>query len=151
MSTNLDAGLEWYFTRRSLLSATAFYMDLENYIGYGTQAPDASSPSATSSRHGQDLNYLITTPINAKGRVYGAEFAYQQAITENFGLAANYTYADGKQTSNVSRRTVGNTVDLRRPPGGHLEDHLQHQRLLRELDVQCAGGLQLPLVVLQRS
>ena len=36
-STNLDAGLEWYFAKHSLLSATAFYMDLRNYIGYGTE------------------------------------------------------------------------------------------------------------------
>ncbi len=35
-STNLDAGLEWYFAKRSLLSATAFYMDLRNYVSYGT-------------------------------------------------------------------------------------------------------------------
>ena len=36
-STNLDAGLEWYFAKRSLLSATAFYMDLRNYVGYGSE------------------------------------------------------------------------------------------------------------------
>ncbi len=109
LSTNLDAGLEWYFTRRSLLSATAFYMDLENYIGFGTK-PLTELSFSHQYPAGQDLNYLISTPINAKGRVYGAEFAYQQAITENFGLAANYTYADGKQTSNVSPTDVGNTV-----------------------------------------
>ena len=42
--------------------------------------------------------------------MYGAEFAYQQALTENFGVAANYTYADGKQTSNVQGTPVGNTI-----------------------------------------
>ncbi len=31
-STNFDAGLEWYFAQASLLSATAFYMDLRNYV-----------------------------------------------------------------------------------------------------------------------
>jgi iron complex outermembrane recepter protein len=109
VSLNLDAGLEWYFTRRSLLSATAFYMDLENYIGYGSKALSEFSFSHDFPE-GQNLNYIITTPINAKGRVYGAEFAYQQALTENFGVAANYTYADGKQTSNVQGTQVGNTV-----------------------------------------
>ncbi len=109
VSLNLDAGLEWYFTRRSLLSATAFYMDLENYIGFGTK-PLTELSFSHQFPAGQDLNYLISTPIIAKGRVYGAEFAYQQAITENFGLAANYTYADGKQTSNVSPTYVGNSV-----------------------------------------
>jgi iron complex outermembrane recepter protein len=109
VSLNLDAGLEWYFTRRSLLSATAFYMDLENYIGYGSK-PLTEFSFSHDFPQGQDLNYILTTPVNAKGRVYGAEFAYQQAITENFGLAANYTYADGKQTSNVQGTPVGNTV-----------------------------------------
>jgi iron complex outermembrane receptor protein len=37
--------------------------------------------------------------------VDGVELAYQQAITEHWGVAANYTYADGKQTSAL-------------PPGG---------------------------------
>jgi iron complex outermembrane receptor protein len=58
--------------------------------------------------------YLLTVPVNAKGRVRGLELAYQQAITENFGVAANYTYADGKQTSLVSNgddRLVGTSKD----------------------------------------
>jgi iron complex outermembrane recepter protein len=109
VSTNLDAGLEWYFARQSLLSATAFYMDLHNYIGYGTK-PLTELSFSNQFPAGQDLNYLITTPVNAKGRVYGAEFAYQQALTEHFGLGANYTYADGKQTSNVSPYFVGTTA-----------------------------------------
>ena len=41
-------------------------------------------------------------PVNAKGRVEGVELAYQQAFTEHFGVDANYTYADGKQTSRVT-------------------------------------------------
>jgi len=30
-----EDGLEWYFAKHSLLSATAFYMDLRNYVSYG--------------------------------------------------------------------------------------------------------------------
>ena len=57
-------------------------------------------------------------PVNAAGRVQGFELTYQQAITENFGFAANYTYADGEQTSLVTTgddRLVGtseNTYNL---------------------------------------
>ena len=36
-STNYDAGLEWYFAEGSLLSATLFYMDLDNYVGFGSE------------------------------------------------------------------------------------------------------------------
>jgi iron complex outermembrane receptor protein len=41
-------------------------------------------------------------PVNARGRVQGFELTYQQAFTDNVGVAANYTYADGKQTSLVT-------------------------------------------------
>jgi iron complex outermembrane receptor protein len=108
-STNLDAGVEWYFARRSLLSVGVFYMDLRNYISYGSQSLTALSFSSQFPT-GQNLNYVLTMPINAQGRVSGAEFSYQQALGEHFGVAANYTYADGKQTSNVSNgddRLVG--------------------------------------------
>src|SRR5262249_16620549 len=35
-STNLDASWEWYYAPRSLVSAGLFYMDLTNYVGFGT-------------------------------------------------------------------------------------------------------------------
>ncbi len=99
-STNLDAGIEWYFAKQSLLSVTAFYMDLRNYVSYGTITKDYLTYS-TVFPNGTVVPYELTAPINAKGRVEGAEFAYQQAFTENFGFIGNYTYADGKQTSEV--------------------------------------------------
>jgi iron complex outermembrane receptor protein len=116
-SNNYDAGLEWYFAKRSLLSAGLFYMDLRNYVGFGT---DTKSYLTYSSQvpQGAQVPYLLTVPVNAKGRVQGFELAYQQALGEYFGLAANYTYADGKQTSLVTNgddRLVGtskNTYNL---------------------------------------
>ena len=111
-SDNFDAGLEWYFNKRSLLSATLFYMNLKNYVAYGsvnrTEVTfDQNNPT------GIPLPYDLTVPINAKGRVAGAEFAYQQAFTDNFGVITNYTFADGKQTSQIpasgDKRLVGNS------------------------------------------
>ncbi len=123
-STNLDAGIEWYFAKRSLLSATAFYMDLHNYIGYGTK-PLTEFTFSNQFPNGQNLNYLLTVPINTQGRVEGLELNYIQAITDHFGLAANYTYANGKQTEGVSAggddRLVGtskNTYNV----NGYYED-----------------------------
>ncbi len=109
LSNNVDAGLEWYFAKRSLLSAGLFYMDLQNYVGFGSETKsyltfDVLHPN------GAQVPYLLTVPVNAQGRVQGLELAYQQALTDNFGVAANYTYADGKQTSLVSNgddRLVG--------------------------------------------
>jgi iron complex outermembrane receptor protein len=104
-STNLDAGLEWYFAKRSLLSATAFYMDLRNYIGYGSEIKTYTTFSSQF-QTGQQVPYNLTVPVNAKGRVDGMELAYQQAFTDNIGFAGNYTYADGKQTSNVQPNPI---------------------------------------------
>ncbi|HME39829.1 MAG TPA: TonB-dependent receptor [Steroidobacteraceae bacterium] len=111
-STNLDAGLEWYFAKRSLLSATAFYMDLRNYIGYGSEIKSYTTYSSQFPT-GTVVPYNLSVPVNAKGRVDGMELAYQQAFTDNFGFAGNYTYADGKQTSNVQPSPTGGPGDDR--------------------------------------
>jgi iron complex outermembrane recepter protein len=118
VSDNFDAGLEWYFDKRSLLSATLFYMHLKNYIAYGSVTRDEITFSQANPT-GVLLPYDLSVPINAKGRVEGVEFAYQQAFTDNFGVITNYTFADGKQTSAIpasgDNRLVGaskNTYNL---------------------------------------
>ncbi len=130
-STNLDAGMEWYFAKRSLLSATLFYMDLRNYIGYGSVNKSFLTYS-TAFPTGTVLPYLLSVPVNAKGRVAGTEIAYSQAFTDNFGFEGNYTYADGKQTSLVStngdNRLVGtskNTYNV----SGYFENKHFNARL----------------------
>jgi iron complex outermembrane receptor protein len=100
LSTNLDAGLEWYFAKRSLLSVGLFYMDLRTYVAYGNEVKTYATFNGAYP-NGFPGVYDVTVPVNAKGRVQGAEFAYQQALTKNFGIETNYTYADGKQTSRV--------------------------------------------------
>src|SRR5262249_44084005 len=108
-STNYDAGLEWYFAKRSLLSAGLFYMDLQNYVSFGSVNQNILTYSSQTPQ-GAVIPYVLSVPVNAKGRVQGLELAYQQALTEHFGINANYTYADGKQTSLVTNgddRLVG--------------------------------------------
>jgi iron complex outermembrane receptor protein len=111
-STNFDAGLEWYFAKGSLLSATAYYMDLRNYISYGSEIKNYVTYSSQFP-NGQEVPYNLTVPINAKGRVDGVELAYQQAFTDNIGFIGNYTYADGKQTSNITPSATGGPGDDR--------------------------------------
>ena len=111
-STNLDAGLEWYFAKSSLLSATAFYMDLRNYIGYGSEIKDYVTFNQTF-KTATEVPYNLSVPVNATGRVDGLELAYVQAFTQNLGFAGNYTYADGKQTSNVPNNPDGTPGDHR--------------------------------------
>jgi iron complex outermembrane recepter protein len=130
LSNNVDAGIEWYFARQSLLSATLFYMDLKNYVSFGTTTRDILTFGA-GAPNGKPVTYLLSTPVNAQGRVEGAEIAYQQAFTENFGFIGNYTYADGRQTSlitNGDARLVGtskNTYNVQ----GYFENKMFSARV----------------------
>jgi iron complex outermembrane receptor protein len=130
LSNNVDAGLEWYFAKQSLLSATVFYMDLKNYVSFGSSQRNILTFSSAFPT-GQVVPYILSTPVNAQGRVEGAEFAYQQAFTENFGFIGNYTYADGRQTSlitNGDARLVGtskNTYNVQ----GYFENKMFSARV----------------------
>ena len=109
-STNYDMGVEWYFAKRSLLSGTLFYMDLQNYIGFGSQILTYQTYGAGLPPGGAPVQYNLTVPVNTKGRVQGIEFSYQQAIADRFGVEGNYTYTDGRQTEGVQNgddRLVG--------------------------------------------
>jgi iron complex outermembrane receptor protein len=110
-SNNLDAGLEWYFAPRSLLAGTVYYMDLKNYIGYGSVIQNYptfnTNPASGFPVGGSTSPYNVTVPINTSGRVTGFELAYQQAFGD-FGIEMNYNYNDAKQTSDIP--TTGPTA-----------------------------------------
>jgi iron complex outermembrane receptor protein len=93
-STNLDASWEWYFADRALLSASIFYMDIDNYVALGQET---RSIFTIDEQHpeGQFVDYLLTVPVNSGAKVKGFELAWQQPIGENWGFMANYSYADG--------------------------------------------------------
>jgi iron complex outermembrane receptor protein len=93
-STNLDATLEWYYAPKSLLSAGAFYMDLSNYVAFGTY-----QTQLLNIRTRNFETYTISAPINSSGKVKGAEFAWQAPLAMGFGVQANYTYADAKESN----------------------------------------------------
>lgn len=91
-SDNLDLALEWYYGPRALLSASLFYMDLSDYVSFGTYQTDLLNI-----RTGQFETYTISAPVNANGKVKGLELAWQTPITETVGVFANYTYADAEE------------------------------------------------------
>jgi iron complex outermembrane receptor protein len=103
-STNVDATLEWYFAPQSLLSAGLFYMDLSNYVGFGIH-----DVTLLNIKTGTFDTYTISSPTNSSGKVKGLELAYQQELGYGFGVLANYTYADAKETGN--RDLVGASKD----------------------------------------
>ena len=97
-STNVDATIEWYFAPKSLLSASAFYMDLSSYVGYG-QVTKQYMTYSSQLPQGFLADYQLTVPVNTSGKVKGLELAYEQPVFGNFGVAANYTYTDAKESN----------------------------------------------------
>ena len=91
-STNLDASVEWYYAPRSLVSAAVYYLDLTNYVAFGTYQTQLFDI-----RNNRFATYTISAPINSKGRVNGMELNWQAPIWGGFGAQANYTYADAKE------------------------------------------------------
>ncbi|NVM76577.1 iron complex outermembrane receptor protein [Duganella sp. SG902] len=100
-SNNLDLSVEWYFAPKALLSLGIFHSKLDGIIAYG----HSILPYADASKAGVIANYDISAPINTDGRLNGLAAAYEQNIWGGFGLSANYTYADGKQTSKLASGT----------------------------------------------
>ena len=94
-SNNYDASFEWYFAPRALVSASLFYMDLTSYIDFGSvhktyNVIDSTNPN------GAQVDFDLTVPLNSKGTVKGIELAWEQPVFGNFGVNANFTYADSK-------------------------------------------------------
>jgi iron complex outermembrane receptor protein len=91
-STNLDASVEWYYAPRSLVSAALYYMDLTNYVAFGTYQQQLFDI-----RNNTFATYTISAPTNSKGRINGLELNWQGNFAYGFGAQANYTYADAKE------------------------------------------------------
>jgi iron complex outermembrane recepter protein len=104
-SNNFDAALEWYFAPRALLQAGLFYMDLSNYVAFGTY-----QTQLLNIRTGQFDTYTISAPINSSGKVKGLELAWVQPIGGGFGLQANYTYADAQEDNGADLVGASNTT-----------------------------------------
>ena len=93
LSTNFDLAWEWYFAERALLSASVYYMDIDNYVSLGQET---RSIFTIDEQHpqGQFVDYLLTIPVGSSAKVKGFELAWQQPIGHNWGFMANYSYAD---------------------------------------------------------
>jgi len=114
-SNNFDAALEWYYAPKSLLSAGLFYMDLTNYVGYGTYQIDLLNI-----RTQQFETYTISAPTNSSGKSKGVELSWQAPLPYGFGAQANYTYADAKDDTGTPLLGASkNTYNLT----GYWEDH----------------------------
>lgn len=98
-----EAGLEWYYNRDSLLSATLFYKSIDSFItrGVSTQQVD-------------QVTFIIDQPVNGKGAtVKGLEVSYRTlfkglwAPLDGFGTQLSYTYTSSNASyTNAARNAV---------------------------------------------
>lgn len=98
----VEASAEWYFAPGSLISAAAFYKDIESFVTLTT------TPQLV-----DQVTFQVTVPDNGKGAtVKGFEIGYRQSFDnwlpaplDGFGIQASYNYTD----SNAEyRNTVAN-------------------------------------------
>ncbi|HEX6834420.1 MAG TPA: TonB-dependent receptor [Rudaea sp.] len=108
-SNNYGFSAEWYFAPESVLAATLFYKDIQNYIiqGVGTErlynSLIVTNPTAYHGLSGGNCDangycdYSISRPENGgSATAKGFILSYQQAFGDTgFGVRANYTYSDG--------------------------------------------------------
>ncbi|WP_230482375.1 TonB-dependent receptor [Sphingomonas sp. Leaf21] len=153
LSNNLDASLEWYFSRLGKVSIAAFDKEFDNYLTQ--QVSQVSVPN----NFGFDF-YNITTQVNGgAARLYGLEFGYQQTLDflpgalSGLGIEASYTRVFQKSNFAVAAgstetRTVNNHLLGVSPSSyslvGFYEKGLVSGRLgyvWREAYLQANGGV----------
>jgi TonB-dependent receptor len=116
-SYNYDLSAEWYFAEQSVLAASVFYKDIQNYITtdshierqfntISTTDPDTYQRVYVDGHLGNCdaqgfCDYSVLRPLNGgKATVKGFTLSYQQPFgNTGFGMYANYTYADGSTKS----------------------------------------------------
>jgi len=94
VSTNIDSSITWYYGPRSLVSASVFFMDMDNYVSLGQEMKSFITYDQLNPQ-GVLVDYLLTVPVNSSADVKGLELAWQQPLSENIGAFANYSYSDG--------------------------------------------------------
>ncbi|MDO8069181.1 MULTISPECIES: TonB-dependent receptor [unclassified Janthinobacterium] len=109
-SNNAEVSAEWYFAPKSAVSAGIFYMDLNSIV-----AQRNVNATYFNTKVGANNLYQITESFNTKGKNKGVELSYQQPVLGDFGVLANYTYADGKlndgsELLNASKNTYNLTA-----------------------------------------
>jgi iron complex outermembrane recepter protein len=109
-ASNFDVSAEWYLGQEGLLAMTLFYKDVRSFIV--RQAADEQHFNILS---GNVETYSVSRPRNgAGGEIQGSELTYQNTLWGNFGIQANYTYADastdeGLQLPFSSKHTINLT------------------------------------------
>lgn len=121
----LDATVEWYFSRDSALTIAGFYKDLSTYITRQVTPISVPNPDG-----GPNVEGTFTRPINGSGgTIKGFEVLFQSAFTflpaplDGFGVYLNYSYTD----SDISVEEADNALGAVALPG--LSKHVGNASL----------------------
>jgi len=129
-----NAGVEWYYGKQALLSATFFYLDIQSYIMSQT-----TTQFYKTLQHPAGANFLVTAPVNGPGgHNQGFEINWQQPLWYGFGVIANYTYADAKaKNGGTIDGNSKNTYNLT----GYFEDSLLSARVAYTFRSKFSSGV----------
>ena len=110
-SFNYDAAVEYYLGRASLVNVSVFRLDIDSFVTTQTLNDGAFADSDGVIRR---TNLPFTRPIQGQGgKIQGVEVAAKLSVGDfiggggfigNFGLDANYTYADSEQQNAAPQR-----------------------------------------------
>lgn len=84
-SNQYELGIEWYLGNASMLSATYFKKDIQNFV---------YSLTKRAVINGQEINRLSTFDNGGQAEIEGVELTAQYAFDNGFGFSASYTYSD---------------------------------------------------------
>ncbi|GBL04550.1 TonB-dependent receptor [Glaciecola sp. KUL10] len=84
-ANQFEAGLEYYFADTSIVSATMFKKDINDFIFTKTVAKEIN---------GQQINQLRTPENGGSTTIDGIEFQIQHVMDNGVGAYFNYTYTD---------------------------------------------------------
>ncbi|MDY6949119.1 MAG: TonB-dependent receptor [Pseudomonadota bacterium] len=90
-ASNFDLSAEWYLGGEGLFAVTLFYKDVRSFI-----VRQSTPEQQFDTNSGLTETFDVARPRNgAGGEIQGSEVTYQTRLWGDFGLQANYTYADG--------------------------------------------------------
>jgi iron complex outermembrane receptor protein len=92
-STNTDLGIEYYYGKGNLISATYFNKDINNFVT--AQVLQKQKVGLVSPDTGKDEWTVANFKNSGGGRVQGLELQANHTIGDGFGVIANYTFTDG--------------------------------------------------------
>ncbi|WP_420243251.1 TonB-dependent receptor [Roseiterribacter gracilis] len=88
-ANNFDISAEYYLGKEGLVSANAFYKDIESYI-FRASAPETVFNTDTNRLE----TFQVSRPRNGgAASIKGFEVTYQNQIWNGFGIQANYTFS----------------------------------------------------------